>query len=303
MPNQDTQTESSRILLIANPHSGTLRRQPELLNRAVSALRSWRYTPEVLALQAGSPLRQRVTQALEQGDRLFAVLGGDGTLSAVAGELAGTEAKLAILPAGNSNNVARCMGVPEDIDGAAALPRSGRLAAVDVGRVHCQGRGATFLELCMVGVIAKLSELGDDIRHGDLRHTGAFLKTLTSARPVRYTLKLDGGPPMTHMAHLAVVTNMPATGLHFQLAPYGCQTDGMLDVQTYAGLGKTRLLRYVAGGIYPGKPGDERIGRHQARHIHIESDPPQPVSVDGDIIGTGPCDIEVWPQALHLFVP
>ena len=303
MPNPYNHADDSRILLIANPHSGTLRRQPELMNRAVSALRSWRYTPQIFALQAGSPLRQQVALALEQGYRLFAVLGGDGTLSAVAAELAGTDGKLILLPAGNSNNVARCMGVPRDIDGAAALPSSGRLASVDVGQVHCRGKGATFLELCMVGVIAKLSELGDGIRHGDLSRTGGFLRTLAAAQPARYTLSLDGGPPITHLAHLAVVTNMPATGLHFQLAPYGCQSDGMLDVQTYAGLGKVRLMRYVAGGIYPGKPGDERVGRHQARHIHIETDPPQPVSVDGDIIGTGPCDIEVWPQALNMFVP
>ncbi len=297
----DNATQS--VMLVANPRSGTLQRDPALLEQAVQALRSWRLEPQVHRLEPDRPVRKLVGEALAAGMRRFAVLGGDGTLSAVAGVLAGSDASLAILPGGTANNVARCMGVPADMEGAAALLRTGRLVAVDVGRARCAGAEAVFLELCMVGLISTLSAIGDEIRHGNPRRIGAFLRTLALTPPAAFTLSLDGGEPATHNAHLAVVTNMPATGLHFQVACPGCQRDGLLDVQMFADLNKPGLLRHLAGGVYLDKPEDPRITRQQARRVVIETEPAQPVSVDGDIIGYGKCEIEIWPGALQIYVP
>ncbi|MGM0405467.1 MAG: diacylglycerol/lipid kinase family protein [Thermoplasmatota archaeon] len=57
---------------------------------------------------------KEVEQALKNGFELFIVAGGDGTLSMVSNHIAETEAKLAVIPMGTSNTIARIMGITED---------------------------------------------------------------------------------------------------------------------------------------------------------------------------------------------
>ncbi len=62
--------------------------------------------------------------------------GGDGTVSAVASALAGTEMPLAVLPMGTLNHFARDLGMPTDLVDATRAIAEGRLTAVDVATVN-----------------------------------------------------------------------------------------------------------------------------------------------------------------------
>lgn len=62
--------------------------------------------------------------------------GGDGTVSAVASALAGTEMPLAVLPMGTLNHFARDLGMPTDLVDAARAIAEGELTAVDVAMVN-----------------------------------------------------------------------------------------------------------------------------------------------------------------------
>lgn len=89
----------------------------------------------VLSRVAGSDLAEAARRAADDCD-IVAAMGGDGTVNAVAGVLAGTQTPLLVLPAGTLNHFARDLGVPLDPAEAALLVRDGRRRAVDVGEVN-----------------------------------------------------------------------------------------------------------------------------------------------------------------------
>ena len=72
-------------------------------------------------LIAGGECEVRCRAIAERGDELLIVGGGDGTISAAASAIAGTETMLGIMPLGTLNHFARDLGIPAGFGEAAAL--------------------------------------------------------------------------------------------------------------------------------------------------------------------------------------
>jgi diacylglycerol kinase family enzyme len=62
--------------------------------------------------------------------------GGDGTVNAVAGSLAGTDGVLGVLPMGTLNHFAKDAGIPLDLEAAVRNLFTGQVTKVDVGEVN-----------------------------------------------------------------------------------------------------------------------------------------------------------------------
>ncbi len=77
----------------------------------------------------------QITAAIARhaGAPVIAVGGGDGTLGAAAAALAHSTTALAILPLGTRNHLARQLGVPLDLAGAARLCVTGQRRRIDLG--------------------------------------------------------------------------------------------------------------------------------------------------------------------------
>ena len=84
----------------------------------------------------------------ERGDELLIVGGGDGTISAAASALVGTETRLGILPLGTLNHFARDLGIPTDLDEAAKLIAAGAERRVDVAEMN----GRIFINNSAIGL-------------------------------------------------------------------------------------------------------------------------------------------------------
>jgi hypothetical protein len=72
------------------------------------------------ALDDAARLPETVREALADGHDLIVVGGGDGSVSSVAGVLAGSGAVLGVLPLGTANDFARTMGIPFELGKACA---------------------------------------------------------------------------------------------------------------------------------------------------------------------------------------
>src|SRR5436190_7651154 len=84
----------------------------------------------------GSEIEETARAAVEKGASLIIVGGGDGSVSSAAQALVGRQATLAILPLGTLNQLARDLGVPPDLDQAAAMIAAGEVRAIDVAEVN-----------------------------------------------------------------------------------------------------------------------------------------------------------------------
>ena len=74
--------------------------------------------------------------------------GGDGTISAAASALVGTETRLGILPLGTLNHFARDLGIPTKLEDAAKLIAERRDRKVDVAEMN----GRIFINNSAIGL-------------------------------------------------------------------------------------------------------------------------------------------------------
>ena len=141
----------------------------------------------------GDAIEQRSRTALGQGARLIVVGGGDGSISAAAQALADSDASLGILPLGTLNHLARDLGLPRDLTGAATAIASGRPRAIDVaevnGRIFVNNAAIGLYPLMVVDREAQQQRLGRSKR---LAMLVASLRTLLRFHHQRLTLSADG---------------------------------------------------------------------------------------------------------------
>jgi diacylglycerol kinase family enzyme len=77
----------------------------------------------------------RLAQLIDQGVKLVAIGGGDGSISAAAGALAGSQTALLPVPLGTLNHFAQRCGIPSLAAAAEAL-RLGAVVSIPVGEVN-----------------------------------------------------------------------------------------------------------------------------------------------------------------------
>ena len=122
-----------------------------------------------------------------------------------------------------------------------------------------------FLLACVVGLASAIFPSADDIQHGNLARIGDFLAALVASPPAEMHLVLDNKQEIRTQGHVALVSNMPYIGLHFQVGAAAAFKDGLLDVLLFTDLSKLDLLGYAAQKIVGGGTEDPRIQHFQAR--------------------------------------
>ncbi|MHB9033235.1 MAG: diacylglycerol/lipid kinase family protein [Anaerolineae bacterium] len=293
---------SKHAKLLFNPGAGAARNPPANLADIVRELQAWNIVPETYLVEPGSDVAGAVNDALARGIRLFVVCGGDGTVSPVAGMLAGTPATLGIIPIGTRNNTALSLGIPEDIPTAIAYLRQGRRIKVDIGMATCGQVTKPFLEVCSVGLVSTLFPYADDIQHGNLARIGDLLAALVSTPPGEIHMTLDSQVERRQMGYVVLASNMPYIGLHYLVGDAKSHNDGLLDVLFFADLSKLDLLSYVFQGVGKGKQEDERIEHFHVRSLDIATQPGMPIMIDGTPLGEGAVHLEVRKRVVGVMV-
>lgn len=137
-------------------------------------------------------LQQLAQQAARNGAKLVIAGGGDGTISAVANALAGSETALAVLPLGTLNHFAKDLGIPLDMDRAAGNAFHGRVRTVDVGEVN----GRVFVNNSSIGfypqVVREREVLQEEGRSKWIAFAQAALATVRRSRSLRVRLRFSG---------------------------------------------------------------------------------------------------------------
>lgn len=175
-----------RVVVLCNGGAGTAL-PPE---RLVEVLREAGIEAEVQAVE-GPALREAAVAAVGRTDAVVAA-GGDGTVSAVAGALAGTGTPLGVLPLGTLNHFAKDLGIPLDVAGAARVLAEGRVRAVDVAEVN----GHRFVNNSSVGFYPRVVTERGRLRAALGKWLGVAwgaLAVLWKLPRLRLRLRFEGG--------------------------------------------------------------------------------------------------------------
>ena len=161
-----------------------------------------------IELVDGAAIAEQARSAAERGDRLLIVGGGDGSVSAAAGALAGTETRLAILPLGTLNHFARDLGIPLALDEAAAVIAAGGERTVDIAEVN----GRPFINNAAIGLypLMLLDRQSQQSRLGRSKRLAvvvASLRTMWNFHAWRLRLSADGGEERVETPLLLVGNN------------------------------------------------------------------------------------------------
>lgn len=273
---------------------------------------------EVLAIHNPKKLQQTVQDAKERGMRRILVGGGDGTISCVAGVLAGSDLELGVLPMGTGNDFAKSLGLPEALPEAVAVLGSGRTIRIDVGLAD----NRVFLNAAGVGISAKLAkQLDPTLKRwiGKLAYPLTMLRHMKENQPFRVRLE-TGDTTIEVDAMQVVVGNGRYHGAGNLISPEATLTDHELHAYlivppgTAAPTGMTAAdpsqwaqivtLARVASKLRSGKHlEDENVLFLSAKELTLDTSPAQDVNIDGELSGKTPVRFRVKGSALSVRVP
>ena len=288
-----------QALLIVNPASRWGRRSQDAVVRACA--------------DAGIDATVRTTQgpgdaartaAAHDGryDAVFA-LGGDGTLSEVAGVLAGTRIAVAILPAGTGNLAARALGIPLTPAAAVLALVHGERRRIDVARMD-DGRCMVFA--AGVGIDAAMiagATLARKRRWGVLTYfvTGTLAAFQRPEFEVHATVD---GVSIRCKAWAVFVANFGRVlGGLIHLGPDIHPDDGALDLCVLSPeslLGACGVAWRLIRNDFRPHPCMQFV---KGRVIELTTVPPRPLQFDGEMAGQTQARFCIEPGALSILVP
>ena len=106
----------------------------------------------ILQPETGRDLSRLARDAAQDGDDIIVAAGGDGTVSAVAAELAGTNKTLGVLPIGTLNHFAKDLHIPLELEAAVRTTTEGRVKSVDAAEVN----GRVFINNSSLGLYPQI---------------------------------------------------------------------------------------------------------------------------------------------------
>ncbi len=147
--------ERRPVTVLMNPTAGSGTPADEIRD----AFRAAGCDATVIELQPGQDPTAAAAERAAPGAVIVAA-GGDGTVSAVAAGLVGTEALLGVLATGTLNHFAKDLGVPLALEAGVAAIVAGRVVKTDVGTVN----GKVFLNACSMGVYPNIVAIRESRR-------------------------------------------------------------------------------------------------------------------------------------------
>jgi diacylglycerol kinase family enzyme len=294
----------ARVTILLNRGGGAVAADPDIARKVGGALAAAGVEAEV-ELIPGGECEARARAIVERGDELLVVGGGDGSISAAASALIGSETVLGILPLGTLNHFSRDLGIPAKLEEAAALIASRPERRVDVAEMNAH----IFINNSAIGLYP-LMVLDRDLQRKRLGRSKrlamvlASLRTLARFNHQRLTLTVDDeqgriDTPLLFVGNNDYRIDLGAPGRRERL-------DGG-ELSLFVMRKKTRrgLIAASLRALF-GRPRDDDMVRiDNVERLRVASRRRAlPVSLDGEVVrATPPLDYRIRKQALRVIAP
>lgn len=279
----------------------------EALGRSVAeAFSSCGAEARVRLARGGEEVAELARLALSDGARAVVAGGGDGTVSAVASELAGTGRALGVLPLGTLNHFAKDLGLPLTLEEAARGLCDGREVLVDVGEVN----GRVFVNNSGLGLYPRIVRRRDRLRRtwGSGKWPAFIFAAFVVFRryPFLHVRMHADGREIVRETPFVVVGNNEYQTESLQLGARERLDAGRLSLYVAHRTGRLGLLWLVARALLGRLKEAKDFDALHAQEIWVETKRPKriPVATDGEVtVMTTPLRYRVRPRALRVIIP
>ncbi|MDF1743717.1 MAG: diacylglycerol kinase family lipid kinase [Gimesia sp.] len=289
------------VAIQRNPTSGTGNRA-SLLKDLIQHLKQKGIRPRLYSNR--ERMQERVLQkSVEDPPLCIVAAGGDGTVQEMINRY--PDQRIAILPLGTENLLARYLGIPKSGQFVAEMISQSVTREIDL----CQMDERKFILMASIGFDAAVVLDLSLIRKGNISYW-SYLKPIWktvwsySFEPLSITTVEQGQVQESELTgYHAIVVNISAYGLNLNFAPEAQDCDGLLDLILFEKKGLWNMLKYVYRIMRGTHLGSEGVQVLQAKEIRIQSAHPVPVQTDGDATGMTPATIRIIPGAARFIVP
>lgn len=224
----------------------------------------------------------------------------------VAEALLGTDSVAGFFPAGNGNDIAEGLHLPDDPIRAAEIFLEAPIRRIDVVRAtFSDGCITHFLGIGGMGLDAEAAFLANTRFRkwpGVLRYLAGALWTFSREPFFEMRAQIDGAV-WNGSCVLASVANGPSYGSGIRIAPDAKMDDGILEIVLVEPVGWLRLFHGLTILLARGDLRFREVKRFQARRVRFEPNRPMRVHGDGESLGESPVELEVLPGALQVRAP
>ena len=292
------------VAVIINPVSGTGGRMDVArarAERAAALLAGHGLGAQVLVTERPGHARDLTQALLAQGVTTVVAWGGDGTVNEVASALAFRDARLAVIPSGSGNGLARELQIPFDPERAFAVALGERTRRIDAGELD----GRLFCNVAGIGLDARVAHrfAADGlVRRGFFRYVRIAAHELFTYTPDCCTVVTDGTAVRVE-ALLIAIANGRQYGNGAIIAPAAKLDDGLLDVVIVARRSPFAAL-VQAPRLFMGQIARvSGVTSVPATNIEVRSTHPVAYHVDGEpFVGGGSITARVHPGALRVSI-
>ena len=264
---------------------------------------------EIVVTEYPGHAMKLASEAAQAGNFPLIAAGGDGTFSEVVNGLlqaAGLEDKpagpIGFIPFGTGNDLTDMLGIPRELDAAAAALAAGRTTIIDLGLVN----GRYFDNNSAIGLepIVTLENVRLTWLRGVVRYLVSALLAIMKNPSWDGEVEWDDGS-YTGSLTLVSVGNSRRTGGTFYMTPNASLSDGFLDFVFAPKLNRRRLLGLLPKAQTGDHIHDPAITEGRTRKLTIRTSSPTPIQADGEVFEPGATEIvyEILPGALEVIVP
>lgn len=273
--------------------------------RIEALLRASRLDADLLYAERGELVTEFARRAAQRPYDVLVAGGGDGTMSAVAAAVAGTDKVMGVLPLGTVNHFARYLGVPLRLDAAVRMLAEGQQARIDVGEVN----GRVFVNNSSLGLYPRIVRDREALRQRcGLNRWVAFALAIARGlwrhEPIRLRLILDEDE-LQVSTPLVFVANRDFRLGALDVARRAAPGSGELGVCVAHAPTRRSLVKLLARAVAGGLQGASELSLFRTSELRIEApERSLDVAADGEILRlTPPLRYRVRPSALRIIVP
>jgi YegS/Rv2252/BmrU family lipid kinase len=294
---------SKKLQVIINPAAGVGRPILQALN---SGLKDTGIEWDVSITHKAGDAERLAKEAVENGADIVGVHGGDGSVMEVASALRGMSTPLAIFPGGTANVMSVELGIPTDIEASIDFIAKGNYTTrlIDMGRVN----DGLFLLRIGIGLEADMMKSADQEvknRFGVLAYAFSALNEMRNLTPTLYRVRVDG-----ELHEIEGISCMIANSGNVAIGGLTLSkkidiSDGVLDVVIFRSADLASMIAVSAAVMSPNAEATDRpqLKHYQGHEIVVESDPPQTISIDGEVIEPTTLTATILPGAVNVVVP